>query len=708
MYTFEITSTQILFRATWLNKKGFRETSCPRPPFMTLERLMLICEHTMEMCQRGTRFTATHFFTIFKHVVRFATQNKSDFPAPGHSDWKIFIHEHFIFHLSHPEKLSGTGDKERVSMQAQWRHAHDFYERLKQKQIVPYNIDIPRIRKLNHLDELGSEDILDSVQETFSTMGSANEFWPKTFLIDKDLNTPADEFLSNLQSQLVRRSEGIISACQGYWDKVVDCQAIGAGLIESISKDKLLDVLGSGVFQESGVHLAHPDSPEGLAWFLAVTDYCFQESHELEFISYELMTEIPFFRQICNNPNLLARMTDRIKAVAGENGAPLTRVNETLNRLLGHISARDCAAAAAIIIADNPKFTPTALREADYLSADDKPFHHFNSELGCMMWSVSKPRARGRKVSALSPRSAKVYAQVVRATLKSRWKLMSKGDPNYRKLFLTSTFKWVGMSTAIGSAFAGELGISLFDALEAELVAAGVSKKSFGLKRIRGAQGMIAFLKEGTYQSVANTLGNSIAVVKSHYVPSWLKRRWNVRILRIFQTKLVVLATQTKPWAVAASDFLNKEDLFKFVINAAHAAEGRDPISISLRRYATQLTEDAAEFVIEPLLLHKMMLKLDANVFAAIFMFAEMHSSPLSTEEWCDDLISGLSADSIVTLSRLLHAAYEASIEETKLSPALQSITGFSLPKFQVTYLEALQIKAKLSSKISSAEVLAA
>ncbi len=689
MYTFEITSTQILFRATWLNKKGFRETSCPRPPFMTLERLMLICEHTMEMCQRGTRFTATHFFTIFKHIVRFATQNKSDFPAPGHSDWKIFIHEHFIFHLSHPEKLSGTGDKERVSMQAQWRHAHDFYERLKQKQIVPYNIDIPRIRKLNHLDELGSEDILDSVQETFSTMGSANEFWPKTFLIDKDLNTPADEFLSNLQSQLVRRSEGIISACQGYWDKVVDCQAIGAGLIESISKDKLLDVLGSGVFQENGVHLAHPDSPEGLAWFLAVTDYCFQESHELEFISYELMT-------------------DRIKAVAGENGAPLTRVNETLNRLLGHISARDCAAAAAIIIADNPKFTPTALREADYLSADDKPFHHFNSELGCMMWSVSKPRARGRKVSALSPRSAKVYAQVVRATLKSRWKLMSKGDPNYRKLFLTSTFKWVGMSTAIGSAFAGELGMSLFDALEAELVAAGVSKKSFGLKRIRGTQGMIAFLKEGTYQSVANTLGNSIAVVKSHYVPSWLKRRWNVRILRIFQTKLVVLATQTKPWAVAASDFLNKEDLFKFVINAAHAAEGRDPISISLRRYATQLTEDAAEFVIEPLLLHKMMLKLDANVFAAIFMFAEMHSSPLSTEEWCDDLISGLSADSIVTLSRLLHAAYEASIEETKLSPALQSITGFSLPKFQVTYLEALQIKAKLSSKISSVEVLAA
>ncbi|MCH5518691.1 hypothetical protein [Pseudomonas syringae] len=708
MYTFEITSTQILFRATWLNKKGFRETSCPRPPFMTLERLMLICEHTMDMCQRGTRFTATHFFTIFKHIVRFATQNKSDFPAPGHSDWKIFIHEHFIFHLSHPEKLSGTGDKERVSMQAQWRHAHDFYERLKQKQIVPYNIDIPRIRKLNHLDEPGSEDILDSVQETFSTMGSANEFWPKTFLIDKDLNTPADEFLSNLQSQLVRRSEGIISACQGYWDKVVDCQAIGAGLIESISKDKLLDVLGSGVFQENGVHLAHPDSPEGLAWFLAVTDYCFQESHELEFISYELMTEIPFFRQICNNPNLLARMTDRIKAVAGENGAPLIRVNETLNRLLGHISARDCAAAAAIIIADNPKFTPTALREADYLSADDKPFHHFNSELGCMMWSVSKPRARGRKVSALSPRSAKVYAQVVRATLKSRWKLMSKGDPNYRKLFLTSTFKWVGMSTAIGSAFAGELGISLFDALEAELVAAGVSKKSFGLKRIRGTQGMIAFLKEGTYQSVANTLGNSIAVVKSHYVPSWLKRRWNVRILRIFQTKLVVLATQTKPWAVAASDFLNKEDLFKFVINAAHAAEGRDPISISLRRYATQLTEDVAEFVIEPLLLHKMMLKLDANVFAAIFMFAEMHSSPLSTEEWCDDLISGLSADSIVTLSRLLHAAYEASIEETKLSPALQSITGFSLPKFQVTYLEALQIKAKLSSKISSVEVLAA
>lgn len=708
MYTFEITSTHIIFRTSWPNKKGFRQTSIVKPSSLTEERLILICSSAMEMCQRGARHTSIHIIRIVKKILRLTAHRNVDIPKPGDMEWRVFIHEHYIFHLSHPEKLRGTGDKDRISMEAEWRSVRDFYKRLMHKSIIPYTIDIPRIHKLSFSDDHGSADILDSVHETYSAMESVNELWPKSFLIDKNLNTPTDEFLASLQSDLERRSEGIVSACQGYWEKVVACQAIGAQLIDSIPKGKIKEVLATGAFHANGTHLADPDSPDGLAWFLAVIDFYFQETDELDFISYELMTRIPFLRPICIHPDLLPRMTYRIRQAAGENGAPACRVNETLNRLLGHISARDCAAAAAILTADNPKFTPTALREADYLSADDKPIHHFNSELGCMMWSVSKGRAGARKVSALSPRSAKAYAQVVRATLKARWKLMTKGDSAYRKLFLTSTCKWVGMSSNIGAVFTARIGVSLYDALKTELAAAGVAKGSFSLKRIRGTQGMISFLKEGTYQSVATTLGNSIAVVKSNYVPSWLKHRWNVRILRIFQTKLVVLATRNKPWLVDATDFLTKEDLFRFVINSAKAAEGRDPISLTLRQYATEITEDAARYVVEPLLLHKMTLKLDASAFAAIFMFADMQLVPTTRADRFDDPASGLSEDSLVALSRLLHAAYDASIEASNSSSALNNITGFSLSKFQDIYLEALRIKAKISGNISSAVLLAA
>lgn len=708
MYSYEITSSHILLRATWPNKKGFRQTKVLRPKCVSEESLNLICTQTMTLSQRGTRFTALHHFDVLKRTLRFARETGRVLPEPGHPNWRVFIYEHYIFHLTHPEKLRGQGDKEIVTLFQEWRCVVDLYKHLQQNKIVPYNIDIPRIKKLPSLADEFSSAVLDSVEEIYLPLTQAEEFWPKTYLVDKDLNTPTDKFLTNLQSELENRTEGIIQACERYWDRVIRCQAIGASLIDSIPITEIQKVLSSGRFYNGSKHIADPDNPTGLAWFLAVIDYHFHHTDDLEFISYQRMKEIPFLRPICDNPNIQARMSEKIKEVAGPFGAPITHTNETLNRLLGHISARDCAAAAAILIAENPKFTPTSLKEADYFSSDEKPIHYYNSDLGCLMWSVSKPRATARKASALPRRSQKVYAQVVRATLKSRWKLMSNGNPQYRKLFLTSTFKWVGMCNSIDQIFTTDLGESLYAVLESDLAAVGVSKKSFSLKRIRGTQALIAFLKEGTYQSVANTLGNSIAVVKSHYIPKWLMNRWNVRILRIFQTKLIVLATKDKPWQVEASDFLTKEDLFKFIINAAEEAKTLDPISISLRRYAAELTEDATKYLVQPLLQHKMLLKLEVPTFAAIFLFAEMHSTGNSQEVHCADPHTGLSADSILTLANLLHAAHAFSIEGANESQLLTNITGLSIPHFLNIYDAALKIKSELADRVITATSSAA
>ncbi|MBX6690047.1 hypothetical protein I8746_10575 [Pseudomonas sp. USTB-Z] len=702
MYSYTLTAQQIVFRTEWPNKQGFRETVAPRPSQASEQSLHLMCGEVLKLCRRGSRFSGTAWIEVAKRMFRYAEEQAQEFPSPGDPKWRKFIYEHFIYHLSNPEKRRGSGDKDELTVRSQWRRSVDFYKNLKQQMIVPYNILLPSMRLPDVLEDRDDSNILDSTEEQLWELVDSEELWPKIYLIDKDINVPTDKFLEKLQSQLETRSKGIIRACQMYWDYVVACQAIGAELINSIPIEVIEETIRSGEFYVNGRHLADPSNPDGAAWFLAVIDYYFMRTDKLQYVSYELMKEIPFLRPICNNAKIQTRMNERLREIAGGYGAPMARTNETLNRLLGHISARDCAAAAAILIAENPKFTPISLQEADYYSTTDVPIHHFNSELDRLMWSVSKPRATSRKVSPLPPASREMYCVLVRATSKARLRLMLDHNPNYRKLFLTSTFNWVGLCPHIDSIFTGPLGINLYTVLEKELSEAGVSKDSFSLKRIRGTQGLIAFLKEGTYQAVANTLGNSIAVVKNSYIPKWLMLRWNIRILRIFQTKLIVLATKGRPWRVEASDFTCEEDLFRFVVNAAREAETSDPISIDLKKYAAEITEDASNFLAKPLQTHNLLLKLSPLSLAATFLFAETYNAANTQSPEYIDERSGLSPESIITLSNLIHATYSYTTESSADNPIVRNISGISVQSFQQTYREALQIKAELSTKIIS------
>ncbi|RMU19905.1 hypothetical protein, partial [Pseudomonas savastanoi] len=208
-----------------------------------------------------------------------------------------------------------------------------------------------------------------------------------------------------------------------------------------------------------------------------------------------------------------------------------------------------------------------------------------------------------------------------------------------------------------------------------------------------------SFLKEGTYQAAANTLGNSIAVIIVRYIPKWLKQRWNVRILRTFQTKLIVLATKGTPWHVAATDFLTDKDLFDFIIRQATEIDlASDPVSVDLKRYASELTEDAAEYLVNRLIKHNVILKLDVTSLAAIFLFAERRAnSPI--KYYVDDA-SGIDENSIITLSHLLHCAYDISKDPKATGAVLTSIAGLSIPQFQAVYVEALEVKATLDNQV--------
>lgn len=703
MFSYEITTSSIIFRVEWPSIKGSKEITIPKPGHMSEINLKSICTEVLTVCSRGAKLSGFSHIRNLKRVLHFCEAMKMDFPRPNSPAWSSFIYEHYIFHLSHPEKKLNTGDKTLKTLEGEWSDATILYKHLKHRKIIPKITIICNMKKLPSLDNAGTTEVLDSKEEALLSPKDFNEFWPKCYLIDKDLNSSTDKFLDNIQSELKTRSEGVIRACEAYWDRLMHCHSIGNAAIQAVSINEIEEVIDSGDFYRNGVYLADPDSQEGVKWFLAVADYYFNRTDELKYFAFHRMAKIPFFEKIFSSRKMFVRMSQRIRGLAGEYAAPTSNITETLQRLLGHVSVRDCAAASAILIAQNPKFNPHSLQNADYLSADDKPIHYFDSQLNALMWSVSKPRARARKTSALPPLSRKIYTDLVRATMKARLRLMLEGDVNYRKLFLATSDTWVGLCMSISITFNATTGLSLYSVLQAELESAGVAKSSFTLRRIRGTQGLLAFLKEGTYQSVANTLGNNIAVAKSHYIPEWLKRRWNIRILRIFQTKLVVLATKNKPWQLQASDFLTMDDLFIFVKNCTMAAETSDPISISLKKYAAELTEDTVNFVAKPLAFHQMALKLDAYSFAAIFMFAENYKANPHSHL---DLSSGISADTIVTLSNVLHIAYTTTQENQYSNAILGNICGLSIPQFQHVYQQAVEIQQENSSKFRSVSTI--
>jgi len=705
MISFKIASDRILFRLDWRNKQGFRQMVLPRPPLASEANLSIVCDETARDCQKFAQYTKVSRVKTLGRILKFSATEARALPDPNSDQWNIFVNEHYIYHLSHPEKLDDDEDKGFDTMRLEWSQTVSLYNTFKQKHIIPSATIIPTMWQPQIKEDDGSADVLDSVEASLWQLTDVNNLWPKAFLVDKGLTVSTDRFLDTLQGDIEKRTEAILSACEDYWDKVVECQRIGESLIRSISWERIEVVLASGNFFIGQRHIADPANAEGAAWFLAVINYYFFMTDELQSISYKSLERIPFFEPICRNWYMRARIDTELRKVAGEFAAPSQKfINETLNRLLGHLSSRDCGAAAAILIAENPKFTPHSLRDGDYLSDDDKPIHYWNSDLGQLTWGVNKPRAKSRKVSALPALSLKIYTGVIKATMKSRIKLKLNGDINYRKLFITSSTMWIGLSSGFDSVLTTSLGTSLYQAIEPELTYGDVAKEVFSLKRIRGSQALIAFLKEGTYQAAANTLGNSIAVVMRRYIPQWLKYRWNVRILRTFQTKLIILATKGRPWHFAATDFLTESDLFNFIIREAATTLTSDPASIDLKRYAAELTENAFHHLAEHLANHKMMLKLDPSSLAAIFLFAEMFTKAGTLHH--EDPATGLNTESILTLAHLFHCTHEMTKDPNMNSAIAGNIAGLSTPYFQEVYAQALTLKSELAKKTIKASII--
>jgi len=613
MLNFQIGNGKITFKCDE-TVRGFRSRSVHAPAWVEDSALISVAEVVVLLCTKGAKTSYIGRFDAAKFILSHVAKLRLSFP-PVDDDWNNFIVTHYATHLTDATSQPKTRF-------ASWSAVANIYKALKRSGFIPADVFIPdsSAKGVSQPEAMTQPFGYGTLHTPIPK--STKFLLPKKYLVEEDLDLEDDVYLLKLMNTLQARANSIVECTVDYWDRMLRCHAKGNELCKNISVDEIETVLKNKSFFKDGIHLAHPDTSEGLSWFLAVTRYYAEYTDEPKVINLTELKKIPFFRPIINNAVSKTKLVEKIWEAAGDDGINNQTVTETLNRLLGYLSPRDCAVASVIIASENPNFNPTSLTNIRLYRHDGKYFLRANSDTKKITISVSKPRARSRKISVLPPLSTKIVMDVIRCTSMPRRRLIAEGKSGWRKLFLISTNCQVGSNPVFTAFLVNTKGTSLYDIYKDKLEAVGVAPSMLNLYKIRCTQGLLKFLQTGSLQAVADLLGNSLQVVRKNYIPAWMIHRWAVRFFRVLHQKIMLVATEAEPWQLAASDFTSQDELKTFVRRVLLGLKQGDPLSQALQERLGHYAPDPSS-VIEMFVERELLFDRSPKSLAAIYAYAE-------------------------------------------------------------------------------------
>ncbi len=594
--------------------RGFRNGEVTIPTWVIPEKIELVAEAIRTLCLGGAKSSYPGFFQAARNIFKHVETSKVEFPPPQHG-WDNFLLSHYESHLN----LKNLAFKTRMD---QWCAIAVLYRKLQNTGYIPDNVYVPgeslsSLKTSDHLPEpLGHK------REKLAAPENLQCLLPKKYLIESGLDLTDDVYLLGLKKNLEHRARVLLECCVDYWDQMLRCHARGSKLYSTITIAEIQEVLNSECYIQNGLHIAHPNSPNGPQWFFSVARYYAEHTDILKHITIKSLGQTPFFRKLIHNPDLKRKVLQMIWKMAGDDGINNHTANENLNRLLGYLSPRDCAVACAIIATENPSFTPSSLTNIRLYNKNGEYFIRGFSDTKGVTFSVSKPRARERKVSVLPALSLRIVTDTIKRTSMPRARLFDQGKSGWRKLFLISSRNQIGTAPEFSCTLGHYTGLSFYDIYEQRLQAAGISAEMVGLFRIRSTQGILEFLRKGSIQAVASLLGNSLQVVRTNYIPAWLIRRWGVRFLRVIHQKVILTATEGMPWQQAASDFETKEELQAFIRRVMLGLNKGDALSEAMRRKLSHYSADASS-VIEMFVESELLIDRSPSSLAAIYAYAD-------------------------------------------------------------------------------------
>ena len=615
MLTYQVQDDRIIFK--WDDDeciRGYRISTIHTPSWVDKEVLYKVADAVRVLCITGETTSYSGRFRASRYIFNHVTKLRLKFP-PAEDDWSNFILTHYSHHLYNKDHKPKT-------RYDHWNAVAFVYKKLRRDGFIPEDTFIPdaKANSVSHPENMSQPAGYGTVHTPIPK--GPRFLLPKKYLVEEGLSFEDDVYLLNLKNTLETRADAIVECSVDYWNRMLRCHARGDELCKNISNDEIEAVLESGQFSRNGIHLAHPDSPTGINWFLAVARYYAEQTDELKSMTFDDLQELPFFRPVIYNSHSKPKLRARLWEAAGDDCIDNNTVNETFNRLLGYLSPRDCAVASAIIASENPSFNPSSLTNIRLYRRDGKFYLRGNSDNKRITVSVSKPRAQSRKVSVLPPLSTRIVMDVIRCTNMPRRRLLSEGKSGWRKLFLVSSRNQIGSSPNFAKTLTTNAGLSLHDLYKDELDKVGVTPSMVNLYTIRCTQGILEFLRTGSLQAVADMLGNSLQVVRDKYIPAWMVHRWATRFFRVLHQKVILVATEGEPWQLAASDFSTREELQAFVRRILLGLKKGDPLSEALRSKLGHYSPDPSS-LIEMFVERELLFDRSAGSLAAIYAYAD-------------------------------------------------------------------------------------
>lgn len=615
MLSYQVYDDRITFK--WDDDEtiiGYRVANILTPSWVDKSAVERVAEGMRLQSITAAQTSYTGYFRAGRYVFKHITKLCLKFP-PVNDEWNNFILTHYSTHLTDKTYKPKTRFDH-------WSAVAILYKALRRSGFIPENTFIPdgSAKNVSQPEDMAQPHGYGTVS---TPIPEAPQFLlPKKYLVEEGFSHDDDIYLLNLKNTLESKARAIVECAVDYWERMLRCHARGDELCKDITAKKIEAVLESGRFYKEGIHLAHPDSPTGINWFLAATRYYAEQTDELKSLTFDELEKLPFFRPVINNTRSKPKLRARLWEAAGEDCIKNNTVNETFNRLLGYLSPRDCAVASAIIASENPCFNPSSLTNIRLYRQDGKFYLRGNSDTKRITISVSKPRAQSRKVSVLPPLSTRIVMDVIRCTSMPRRRLLLEDKSGWRKLFLISSRKQIGSSPSFAKSLTTNFGLSLHDLYKDKLEAVGITPNMMNLHTIRCTQGILEFLRTGSLQAVADLLSNSLKVVRDNYIPPWMVHRWATRFFRVIHQTIILVATEGEPWQLAASDFTSREELQTFVRRILLGIQNGGPLNEAIRAKLGHYSPDANS-LIEMFVERELLFDRSASSLAAVYAYAD-------------------------------------------------------------------------------------